>query len=157
MELETQTSLAGKGWLFDSCWGIQSGQLSNERFPVPSMVNGADCIATVPPSVIAASGGKYRLWLKSQSALANPGSQAIVWIIEKGSMMPQVLLRGREQGNLAANADMRSAMDVSVQSVAFDAPAGSMLQVVLRAAPFETLEPGAWQISELAVIKPTQP
>jgi hypothetical protein len=152
MARETQATLVGKGWQFDLCWGIQSGQMSNQRFPVPSVDNGADCTATLPPTSIADSGGRYRLWLKSQSALSNPGSQAIVWIIEKGSMMPHVLLRGREQGNLAANADMRSAMDTSVQSIAFDAPAGSMLQLVLRAAPFETLEAAAWQISELAVL-----
>ena len=153
MQRETQTTLVDKGWQFDPCWEIQAGLLSNKRFPVPSMLNGADCIATLPPSIIADSGGKYRLWLNSQSSLANPGSQAIVWMIRKDSMMPQVLLQGREQGNLGANADMRSAMDTSVQSIAFDAPAGSMLQLVLRAAPFETLDAAVWQISELKVIK----
>ena len=155
MQRETQTTLEGKKWQFDPCWEIQAGLLSNKRFPVPSMLNGADCIATLPPSIIADSGGKYRLWLKSQSSLANPGSQAIVWMIRKDSMMPQVLLQGREQGNLAANAD-----GISVQSIAFDAPAGSMLQLVLRAAPFETLDAAVWQISELKVIevmKPTVP
>jgi hypothetical protein len=121
------------------------------------MLNGADCIATLPPSVIAASGGKYRLWLKSQSFLANPGSQVIVRIIKQDSMVPQILFQGREQGNLAVNADMRSAVDTSVHSIAFDAPAGSMLQLVLRAAPFETLDAAVWQISELGLIESTEP
>ena len=157
MQRETQTTLADKKWQFDSCWEIQAGLLSNKRFPVPAMLNGADCIATLPPSVIAASGGKYRLWLKSQSFLANPGSQVIVRIIKQDSMVPQILFQGREQGNLAVNADMRSAVDTSVHSIAFDAPAGSMLQLILRAAPFETLDAAVWQISELGLIESTEP
>lgn len=150
MQRETQTSLEGKKWQFEPCWGLSAGLLSNQHFPVPSMVNGADCIATLPPAIVA-KGGRYRLWLHSSSSLSNPGSQAIVWLLESGSMMPQVLLRGREQGNLVAQTDMQQSAGTSVQSVVFVAPVGASLQLVLRAAPFETLEAGAWQISELSV------